>query len=118
MNTTTVKFKLALFIAILLGGTITISAQIEDKPNFVIIFADDMGYGDLSSYGHPTIKTPNLDKMAMEGQKWTNFYVGSSVCTPSRAAIMTGRLPVRNGMTSKVHRVLQPWSTNGLPTSY
>ena len=67
MNTTTVKFKLALFIAILLGGTITISAQIEDKPNFVIIFADDMGYGDLSSYGHPTIKTPNLVKMAKEG---------------------------------------------------
>jgi len=117
MNTPTIKFKLALFIAILLGGTITISAQIKDKPNFVIIFADDMGYGDLSSYGHPTIKTPNLDKMAMEGQKWTNFYVGSSVCTPSRAAIMTGRLPVRNGMTSKVHRVLQPWSTNGLPQS-
>ena len=88
---------------------------VKGKTNFVIIFADDLGYGDLSSYGHPTIRTPNLDQMAHEGQKWTNFYVGASVCTPSRAALMTGRLPVRNGMTSNVNRVLFPDSHNGLP---
>lgn len=88
----------------------------KDAPNFVIIFADDLGYGDLSSYGHPTIKTPNLDRMAAEGQKWTNFYVGASVCTPSRAALLTGRLPVRNGMASDKVRVLFPNSVNGLPT--
>ena len=58
------------------------------KPNFVIIFCDDMGYGDLGCYGHPTIRTPNLDRMAAEGQKWTDFYVGASVCTPSR--LLTG----------------------------
>ncbi len=88
----------------------------QDKPlNFVVIFADDLGYGDLSSYGHPTIHTPNLDQMAVDGQKWTNFYVGSSVCTPSRAALLTGRLPIRNGMTSRVNRVLFPDSHNGLP---
>ena len=90
--------------------------QGQDKPlNFVIIFADDLGYGDLSSYGHPTIHTQNLDQMAAEGQKWTNFYVGASVCTPSRAALLTGRLPIRNGMTSSVNRVLHPDSHNGLP---
>ncbi len=90
----------------------------EDKPmNFVIIFADDMGYGDLGVYGHPTINTPNLDRMAMEGQKWTNFYVGASVCTPSRAALMTGRIPLRTGMASNVVRVLHPNSKNGLPQS-
>ena len=88
---------------------------LRDKPNFVIIFADDLGYGDLSSYGHPTIRTPYLDQMANEGQKWTNFYVGASVCTPSRAALMTGRLPVRSGMASSKVRVLFPDSHNGLP---
>lgn len=93
------------------------SKSAQKQPNFVIIFADDMGYGDLGCYGHPTIVTPNLDRMAAEGQKWTNFYVGASVCTPSRAAIMTGRLPVRSGMTSKKYRVLFPNSVNGLPSS-
>ena len=48
-------------------------------PNFIIIFADDMGYGDMGTFGHPTIRTPNLDKMADEGQKWTNFYVAAPV---------------------------------------
>ena len=70
----------------------------NDKPNFVIIFVDDMGYGDLGCYGHPTIQTPNIDQMAAEGQRWTNFYVAANVCTPSRAGLLTGRLPIRNGM--------------------
>lgn len=88
-----------------------------NKLNFIIIFADDLGYGDLSSYGNPTIHTPHLDRMAHEGQKWTNFYAGASVCTPSRAALLTGRLPVRSGMASNERRVLFPDSKNGLPTS-
>ena len=97
-----------------------ISFQIVDqieKPNFIIVFVDDMGYGDLGSYGHPTINTPNLDKMAYEGQKWTQFYSASSVCTPSRAAILTGRLPIQNGMIGKRNRVLFPNSKYGLPNS-
>ncbi|THH40492.1 sulfatase family protein [Neolewinella litorea] len=92
----------------------------QDKsgpPNFVVIFTDDLGYGDLSSYGHPTIRTPRLDEMGREGQRWTNFYVAANVCTPSRAALLTGRYPVRSGMSSDRHRVLFPNSTGGLPAS-
>lgn len=87
------------------------------KPNFVIIFCDDLGYGDLSCFGHPAIKTPALDALAAEGQKWTNFYVAASVCTPSRAGLMTGRLPIRSGMCSDRRAVLFPDSAGGIPAS-
>ncbi len=87
----------------------------SSPPNFVIIFADDMGYGDIGVFGHPTIRTPNLDRMAAEGQKWTQFYVAASVSTPSRAGLLTGRLPVRSGMASSRRRVLFPDSNGGLP---
>ena len=87
------------------------------QTKFIVIFVDDMGYGDLGSYGHPTISTPNLDMMAREGQKWTQFYSASSVCTPSRAALLTGRLPIRNGMIGSKYRVLFQDSKYGLPSS-
>ena len=63
-------------------------------PNIVFVFADDWGWGDLGCYGHPNIKTPNLDRLASEGTLFTQFYVCSGVCSPSRAAVMTGRFPV------------------------
>lgn len=111
----------AVWVAFVPESCTSISGETTDpsgKPtNFIIIFADDLGYGDLSCFGHPTIRTKNLDKLAAEGQKWTNFYVAASVCTPSRAALMTGRYPVRNGMTSRINRVLFPDSKNGLPQS-
>ena len=88
-----------------------------DKYNYIVIFTDDMGYGDIGVYGHPTINTPYLDKMSVEGQKWTQFYSAASVCTPSRAALLTGRLPVRSGMASSVNRVLFPNSKYGIPKS-
>ena len=84
-------------------------------PNLIIIFTDDLGYGDLGIYGHQTIKTPNLDRMANEGQKWTNFYVSANVCTPSRAGLLTGRYAIRSGMTSDKRWVLFPDSDGGLP---
>jgi len=93
------------------------SSTTPNKPNVIVIFTDDLGYGDLSSYGHPNIRTPNLDKMAAEGQKWTNFYAAASVCTPSRAGLLTGRYPVRSGMASDMHRVLFPDSEGGMPAS-
>ncbi len=70
----------------------------ESKPNFVIIFTDDQGYGDLSCFGSTTIKTPHIDRLAAEGRKFTSFMVASPVCTPSRAALLTGCYPKRVGM--------------------
>jgi len=86
-------------------------------PNVVIILTDDLGYGDLGCYGHPTIRTPNLDRMAAEGMKFTSFYSAAEVCTPSRAALLTGRLPIRSGMCSDTRRVLFPDSAGGLPAN-
>src|SRR5438876_7877740 len=84
-------------------------------PNIVVILADDLGYGDLRCYGHPTIRTPNLDQMAREGMRFTDFYVAACVCTPSRAALLTGRLPIRTGMAgSEKRRVIYLDSTGGL----
>lgn len=85
----------------------------ESLPNVIIIFADDMGYGDIGCYGHPVIKTPHLDKMALEGVRLTSFYVGAPVCSPSRAALLTGRYPVRCGMPGNTG----PGSDKHLPES-
>lgn len=89
----------------------------NSSPNIIVIFGDDIGYGDVGVFGNPTIKTPNLDRMAYEGQKWTNFYSAASVCTPSRAGLLTGRLPIRSGMMHSKIRVLFPESWSGLQQS-
>ncbi|MDP4638383.1 MAG: sulfatase-like hydrolase/transferase, partial [Verrucomicrobiales bacterium] len=82
-----------------------------EKPNFVLIFTDDLGYGDLGSFGSTTIRTPHLDRLAAEGRKFTSFMTASSICSPSRAALLTGSYPKRVGM----HKgVLFPTSTSGL----
>ena len=81
------------------------------KPNIVYIFADDLGYGDLSCYGAKDINTPNIDQIAKEGIKFTEFYSASSVCSPSRAALLTGRYPQRMG----INTVFFPESFTGIP---
>lgn len=101
--------------ALLLLMTCVNAQSVERPPNLVVIFCDDLGWGDLGCFGNPTIRTPNIDRMAAEGQKWTQFYVAAPVCTPSRAALMTGRYPIRNGMTSAKRAVLFPDSGGGLP---
>jgi arylsulfatase A-like enzyme len=86
------------------------AATEADKPNFIIIFTDDQGYQDLGCFGSPLIKTPRIDRMAAEGMKFTDFHVAAPVCTPSRAALMTGRYPVRVGLPD----VLFPGSKIGI----
>jgi arylsulfatase A len=98
----------------LLFASLPLAAQRQArKPNFVLIFADDLGYGDLGCYGHPTIRTPHLDRMAAEGMRFTQYYSANPLCSPSRASLLTGRLHVRTG----VNRVLFPDSKGGLPQS-
>ncbi len=109
------RFTLSSFLILTLSLLSCQAPPEAPRPNLIVIFCDDLGYGDLASFGHPTIRTPNLDRMAQEGQKWTHFYSAASVCTPSRAALLTGRLPVRNGMMSPKSRVLFPDSASGIP---
>lgn len=69
-------------------------------PNLVIILADDLGYGDLGAYGHQIVKTPNIDKLAQEGVTFTDYYAPAPLCSPSRAGLLTGRMPFRTGIRS------------------
>jgi arylsulfatase A len=94
----------------------TIETKSASKPNFIVIFIDDMGYGDLGCFGSKKNRTPNIDKMAAEGMKFTDFYVACSVCTPSRAALLTGSYPRRvNLHVDEQNRcVLFPGARKGL----
>jgi arylsulfatase A-like enzyme len=83
----------------------------------VVILADDLGWSDLGCYGHPSIHTPHLDRMASEGIRFTDFYFAAEVCTPSRVALLTGRYPLRSGMCHDRFRVLRRNSAGGLPSS-
>jgi len=74
-----------------------ISRAAASRPNILLLFADDLGYGDLACYGCPDIRTPNLDKLASEGARFTRFYSNAPECTPSRAALLTGRYQQRVG---------------------
>lgn len=99
--------------AVTCGFSQNVAGQASDansKPNLVLIFVDDMGYGDLSSYGAIQYKTPNLDRMAAQGVRFTNFYAAQAVCSASRAGILTGCYPNRVGISG----ALSPHSKTGL----
>ncbi len=100
-----------LFLLCCLLSLAVMDRVVADTPNFIIIFTDDQGYGDLGCFGSTTIDTPNIDRLATEGRKFTSFMVASPVCTPSRAALMTGCYPKRVGMHQ---HVLFPTSRKGL----
>ena len=96
-------FKKSILISL-----IFISCNINDKPNIIIIVADDLGYGDLSIFGNKNINTPNIDKLGLEGIVFTDFHSNGSVCSPTRAALLTGKYQQRVGVsgviTAKNHR--------------
>lgn len=100
---------------VLLGAILIISAcnkaKIINPPNIIYIFTDDLGYGDIGVFGANDIKTPNIDRIAAEGIKFTEFYSASAICTPSRAGLLTGRYPQRMG----VNGVFFPESFEGMP---
>src|ERR1051326_8657474 len=87
------------FIAVLLLTLVPANTFAQDrKPNILSILCDDLGYGDLGCFGHDAIRTPNLDKLAAQGMRFTECYAASSVCSPSRAGLLTGRIPSRTGI--------------------
>ena len=75
-------------------------AMAGSPANLLLIMVDDLGYGDLASYGHPIIESPNLDRLAATGIRFTEYYASSALCSPSRAALLTGRHPYRSGIRS------------------
>ncbi len=112
-NPTVTRTLIAILLSLLCGAGGGSAAQ--RPPNIVILYADDLGWGDLGCYGHPSIRTPNLDRMAAAGMRFTDFYSAGEVCTPSRAALLTGRYPIRSGMCHDQFRVLRNNSAGGLP---
>ncbi len=101
-------------ISILILSLAYLHLQAADKkPNFIVIFTDDQGYQDLGCFGSPKIKTPEIDQMAKEGARYTNFYSANAICSASRAALLTGRYPSRNG----VFHVYYPGASQGLNPS-
>lgn len=78
-------------------GSLQGCVRAPGRPNIVVFLADDLGYGDLGSYGNPIIRTPNLDRLASEGMRFTDFHSAGTVCSPSRASLLTGRHPFRVG---------------------
>lgn len=106
------RSTVALIIGVSIMPPIVAAQEVEDTPNVIVILTDDLGYGDLGSYGNRVISTPHLDQMASEGVRLTSAYASSSNCTPSRAGLLTGRYPIRTGLA---HQVLFVEDKHGLP---
>ncbi len=111
----TLKKTAGIVSLIFLAASIDVIAQSEElhqKPNFIVIFTDDLGYGDVGQDGSELIQTPHIDRMEREGTRLTNHFSSANVCTPSRAGLLTGRYAIRSGLA---HHVLFPHSEHGLP---
>ena len=101
--------RVAFFIPLLfLALSLSSSGAAGQRPNIILLMADDMGWGDVGFHGNPVIKTPNLDKMSREGIRFDRFYSASAVCSPTRASCLTGRNPFRTGVFTANNGILRP----------
>ena len=91
-----------------------VSGAARRRPNFIVVLCDDLGYGDIAAMGSKRVRTPHLDKMVREGTLLTDFYAAASLCTPSRAGLLTGRYPIRTGLA---YEVILSNDTRGLAQS-
>ncbi|MEO0475485.1 MAG: sulfatase [Planctomycetota bacterium] len=115
MHNVIARYVCVLLVPLLINVSSSVSTQAAGQPNFIIIFTDDQGYNDLGCFGGTHVNTPQIDRMAAEGAKLTNFYVAAPVCTPSRAALLTGCYPRRIDMaTGSKHAVLLAGDSKGL----
>jgi len=89
---------ITLFIIVSMVSVSSYAENLANKPNIIFIFADDLGWGDISKHGHPDIRTPNIDRLAEEGSEFYQFSVSNPVCSPSRAAVLTGQYPAKNSL--------------------
>merc|ERR1719419_793511 len=109
-----------LLLSLLLAAGRDVTGEgVDRKPNFVLMMVDDLGIGDVGCYGNDTIRTPNIDRLASEGVKLTQHIAAAPLCTPSRAAFVTGRYAVRSGMGSigRAQVLLFLGGSGGLPSS-
>ena len=97
INMLSISPVLASAVSTIILSSIAVAPASADQrpPNVVLIFADDLGYGDLGCYGATKVQTPNIDRLAKEGRRFTDAHSASAVCTPSRYALLTGEYPVR-----------------------
>ena len=95
----TSKSSLILLLSLTFYALLTLPScvKVDEKPNILVFLTDDLGYGDLGCYGNQIIQSPNIDRLASEGIRFTDFHSGGTVCSPSRAALLTGRHPYRLG---------------------
>uniref|UniRef100_A0A668AVK3 Arylsulfatase D n=1 Tax=Myripristis murdjan TaxID=586833 RepID=A0A668AVK3_9TELE len=102
---------------LLTAGSDVTGTEVDRKPNFILMIVDDMGIGDVGCYGNDTIRTPNIDRLASEGVKLNQHIAAAPLCTPSRAAFLTGRYALRSGMgsTGRVQVLLFLGGSGGLP---
>src|SRR5262245_48169098 len=107
------KSLLAAGLMVVFLESLALSAQRENQPNVVLILADDQGYADVGVYGAEGFSTPNIDRLAREGIRFTDFHVAQGVCSASRAALLTGCYPNRVGITG----ALEPWDKVGIAAS-